>query len=105
MRELAETDADAFSQEYVVLLSYAATLIYLLREQREHRVFQQLLHTVPGLEERILNGFDEEIVHIADLVSISSTALSALTTYDISATERRSKRKIRRYQKLEGRDS
>jgi hypothetical protein len=38
------------------------------RERREHRVFQQLLQMVPGLEERLLEGSDEDVIHIGELV-------------------------------------
>jgi hypothetical protein len=37
-------------------------------ERREHSAFQKLLRTVPGLEERLMEGSDENIIHIADLV-------------------------------------
>jgi hypothetical protein len=40
----------------------------LTRERREHRVFTRLLEMVPGLEERLLEGTDEGVVHIAELV-------------------------------------
>ena len=39
------------------------------RERREHRVFQELLRSVPGLEERLLQGPEEEVDTIADLVN------------------------------------
>lgn len=35
-------------------------------------VFQKLLQMVPGLEERLLNGSEEETVFVADLVSQAS---------------------------------
>jgi hypothetical protein len=38
------------------------------RVRREHRVFQQLLYMVPGLEERIMVGSEEDVSHIAELV-------------------------------------
>jgi len=37
-------------------------------ERREHRVFQQLLQIIPGLEDRIMEGSDEEVTHIAELI-------------------------------------
>jgi hypothetical protein len=39
------------------------------RERKEHRVFDLLLQMVPGLEGRLLNGSDEEVGHVAELVS------------------------------------
>jgi hypothetical protein len=41
----------------------------MLRERREHGVFQKLLQMVPGLEERLLTGSEEETIFVADLVS------------------------------------
>ena len=38
------------------------------RERREYKVFQELLHTVPGLEARIMEGSDENTCHMAELV-------------------------------------
>lgn len=40
------------------------------RERREHRVFQQLLLSVPGLEARLMDGSDEDVGHVAELVSV-----------------------------------
>jgi hypothetical protein len=41
-----------------------------LRERREHRVFQTLLHSIAGLEERLMEGSDEEVAHVAELVCL-----------------------------------
>jgi hypothetical protein len=41
------------------------------RERREHRVFKQLLQAIPGLEERLMKGSDEDIVLVADLVFVT----------------------------------
>lgn len=41
------------------------------RERREHHVFKQLLQAIPGLEERLMKGSDEDIVLVADLVCSS----------------------------------
>lgn len=38
------------------------------RERREHEVFKQLLQITPGLEERLMTGSEEEVLHICDLV-------------------------------------
>jgi hypothetical protein len=38
------------------------------RERREHRIFRVLIRMVPGLEERLMDGSDEDVVHIAELV-------------------------------------
>jgi hypothetical protein len=52
MGELAEEAEESFSHE----------------EQREHRVFQRLMEMVPGLEDRLVEGSDEGVVHIAELI-------------------------------------
>lgn len=38
------------------------------REHREHKVYLRLMQMIPGLEERLINGTDEYILHIAELV-------------------------------------
>ncbi|KIM89596.1 hypothetical protein PILCRDRAFT_60503 [Piloderma croceum F 1598] len=42
--------------------------IFTHEERREHRIFCILLQMVPGLEERLMEGFNEDVAHIADLV-------------------------------------
>ncbi|KAG1779658.1 hypothetical protein EV702DRAFT_1178319 [Suillus placidus] len=37
-------------------------------ERREHRVFEQLIESYPGLLERLKNGSEEEILHIGELI-------------------------------------
>jgi hypothetical protein len=69
MGELVEKPENEFTQEYVRLpYSLPSFSNRHGRERREHRVFQQLLRMVPGLEERIMEGSGEEIGHVADLV-------------------------------------
>ncbi|KAG2738342.1 hypothetical protein P692DRAFT_20758862, partial [Suillus brevipes Sb2] len=53
--ELAETPDENFTAE----------------ERREHRIFQELLKSVAGLEERLMQGGDEEVDLIAELASAS----------------------------------
>jgi hypothetical protein len=40
----------------------------IFRQRREHRVFQALLQMVPGLKERLLDGSDNDVKAIAELV-------------------------------------
>ena len=40
------------------------------REHREHCVYQELLKAVPGLEERLVNGSEEELAIVAELVRV-----------------------------------
>ncbi|KAG1849747.1 hypothetical protein F4604DRAFT_1593276 [Suillus subluteus] len=37
-------------------------------ERREHRVFEQLLNSYPGLLERLRDGSEEEILHVGELI-------------------------------------
>ncbi|KAG2750658.1 hypothetical protein P692DRAFT_20729385 [Suillus brevipes Sb2] len=37
-------------------------------ERREHRVFEQLLDSYPGLLERLKNGSEEDILHVGELI-------------------------------------
>lgn len=43
--------------------------MYIPRERREHRVFQELLKSVAGLEERLMQGGDNEVDIVAELAS------------------------------------
>jgi hypothetical protein len=40
----------------------------IYRERREHKIFETLMQMVPGLVERLLEGSDESLVHIGELV-------------------------------------
>ena len=39
------------------------------RERREQKIFQALLTSVPGLEERLKTGSEDEVAIVAELVS------------------------------------
>lgn len=67
------------------------------RERRELKVFQALLNTVPGLEER-LAASDDEITIVAELVGPSRLHLLA-TPFIAPVKERCSGCERRRYQK------
>ena len=73
MGELADVPEENFTTEWVAVyqLTYNKTNKRIYRERREHRVFQELLKSVPGLEERLLQGSEEEVDIIADLVNFS----------------------------------
>lgn len=43
------------------------TSIYY-RQRREHAVFGILLQTVPGLEDRLMEGTDDDVQSIAEMV-------------------------------------
>ncbi|KAG1873144.1 hypothetical protein F4604DRAFT_1880995 [Suillus subluteus] len=42
-------------------------------EQREHRVFEQLLDSYPGLLDRLKDGSEEEILHVGELIGKGAT--------------------------------
>ncbi|KAG1847966.1 hypothetical protein C8R48DRAFT_779037 [Suillus tomentosus] len=46
----------------------AALEDFSAEERQEHRVFEQLLDSYPGLLERLTNGSEEEILHIGELI-------------------------------------
>lgn len=67
----------------------------LCRERREHRVFGVLLQMIPGLESRLMNGDEDEVIHIADLVStIVASTLVLVTDLALPAAERCFERSI-----------
>ncbi|KAI0058387.1 hypothetical protein BV25DRAFT_1810724 [Artomyces pyxidatus] len=67
--ELSETPDDYFTAE----------------QRREHRVFNALLQSIPGLEERLVNGSEEEVVIIADLVQRGASSARSDDTKSIKA--------------------
>ena len=42
----------------------------MYRERQEHRVFDNLLRMVPGLQDRLTECTEDELNHIADLVRL-----------------------------------
>lgn len=89
--ELAEEPEEAFTAECALISNiYLVLLIHYGRERREHRVFGVLLQMVPGIESRLMNGDEDEVIHIADMVSIvvMSTVYS-FTYLALLASERR----------------
>jgi hypothetical protein len=52
--------------EYFTLPSVDSSI--LLRERREHAIFKELLKTIPGLEERLVQGSEDELAIVAELV-------------------------------------
>lgn len=47
---------------------YGLTWLDFIRERKEHRVFMKLLQMIPGLEDRLMNSTEEEVVFVAELV-------------------------------------
>jgi hypothetical protein len=61
---------------------------------------------MPGLEDRLMEGSDEEVAHVGELVRANHCILLSKMILTLRAdTEGRFQRKVRRYQELERRDS
>ena len=69
MVELADRTDESFTAELICSPTVLPFNDWMLaRERREHKVYLTLLQSVPGLEERLLTGSDEELLIIAELV-------------------------------------
>jgi hypothetical protein len=71
--EEANEPEECFIKELGVYLLYLLSLhsqSAMLRQKREYNVYRQLLKMVPLLEEHLLNGSKEEILHIADMICL-----------------------------------
>jgi hypothetical protein len=71
--EQADEPEESFTTEYVCTVTVCNHFPHLFfvanfRQRREHRVFAVLLQMVPNLEQRLMEGSDEDLVAIADLV-------------------------------------
>jgi hypothetical protein len=95
MGELSEQPEECFTQEYVLLPSPRCLTHLPFRERQEHRVFQLLLQMIPGLEERLVEGSEENIIHVAELVCfLLATCLEHLVQFTYPDSERRFQRQI-----------
>lgn len=74
MGELAEQPGKILTLEFVLafvppISSPLMIVERIHREQEEHRAFKLLILTIPGLEDRLVEGSDEDVAHIAEQVS------------------------------------
>lgn len=46
-----------------------ATHLYRIRDRKEFSIFKELVRMVPGLEARIMESSEEEVMQIGELVS------------------------------------
>jgi hypothetical protein len=53
---------------FLIAILHIRHAYWLVRERREHRVFNQLLQMIPGLKERLMDGCTEDIKHVGELV-------------------------------------
>jgi hypothetical protein len=97
LQELAERSPESFTIEYVPFFTppTLCTENCSNRERREHKVFQQLLDSVPNLEERLIRS-DDELTIVADLVS--TTAIISRMIWTVVVTKRSIWCKRRRHQ-------
>ena len=68
MGELADEPEEAFTSSCVFVCP-SCSILTCRRERREHLVFQSLLQMVPGLEARLMEGTEDDVLHIGELVS------------------------------------
>ena len=68
--EQADTPEENLTAAWVVINVPLSTqhLICLHSECKEYSAFHQLLRMAPGLEDRLMNSSEEEVIHIANLV-------------------------------------
>lgn len=52
----------------ILLPSLVRFLMFWIRERKEYSVFRELLRVVPGLEARLMESPEDEVVRISDLV-------------------------------------
>lgn len=76
------------------------------RERREHAIFQELLKSIPGLEERLVTGSDDEVMIVAELVGVIYHYIFGQQFYSLSLVdpERSIWCSCWRYQKPQGRN-
>lgn len=71
--EFADEPDENLTPEYFHSFFYfVSSLIHTHRERREHRIFEHMLTTIPGLQDRLMDSSEEEIRLVADLVRVSS---------------------------------
>lgn len=76
MRELADAPEESFIAKciycLVSILFLLITCTCLRRENREHHVFTALLQMVPGLEGHLMEGSNDDLTTIAEMVRLIS---------------------------------
>jgi hypothetical protein len=65
----SNTPDENFTIEFASSCHPIITCSGFIRERREHRIFQDLLKGIPGLEERLMTGSEDEVAVVAELVS------------------------------------
>jgi hypothetical protein len=68
LERLENERLETLPYEYVICTPLEMSAHACDRDRREHHAFEKLLQTVPGLQDRLMEGTDESIIHIAELV-------------------------------------
>ena len=69
--ELAEEPEEVFTTEWALdTYSILHVTYHGCRERQEHCIFGILLQMVPGLETQLMEGDKDEVIHVAELVSV-----------------------------------
>ena len=69
--ELADEPEESFDDEYVCSCIPICLKPMSYRQRREFRVFNALLQMIPGLQARLREGSEEDVLEIANLASIN----------------------------------
>jgi hypothetical protein len=86
-----------------ILFQYFLLLTtHTCRQRREHRIFKVLLQMVPNLEARLMEGSEDDVVCIAEMVGLFFCSFTISAHRFGTASERCLQRQIRRYKKSEG---
>jgi hypothetical protein len=75
MAILTNQPYENFTAEFVTSLPFIISTLFFGREQREHRIFQELMRVVPGLEGRLAEASEEDVGMLAELVSYQPISL------------------------------
>lgn len=65
-----------------MLITLIRIQLSVFRERQEYVVFRELIRMVPGLEARLMESSEEEIIAIADLVTQATILLFYFLTYN-----------------------
>lgn len=71
--------------QYLIFLSPSSVLY---SERKEQAVFKEMLRVIPGLERRLMESSEEEVITIADLVRYSLVFIPILIYVLNSDSER-----------------
>jgi hypothetical protein len=90
--ELADDPEESFSAEYLCPLTLGidpfSDCLFTNRKRRVHRVFLALTQMVPGLEDRLVEGSDEDVVLVAEMVG-HGTSFFLSRTHGLKDSKRR----------------